>query len=199
MSHAETGMDRPEGAEGAREHRLRFSTANALFAAFPVAKSDMRTKPTDDDCLTFLRALTASATPEEAVTFAAYLLPPREGVWWAHQCLSYLPEALTDVDNEMLAVVEAWVRDPDEINRNAALEAANAAEVESPGVWLAFAAGWSGGTMGPLSGGVVPPPPHLTPRCLNASVLGSLARIETQHRPSLLKGFVEMAITLTEA
>lgn len=198
MSAPETGMARSDEF-AARHQRLRFARANELFEAFPKAREDMRAKATEQDCLTFARALAAGATPEEAITFAAYMLPPREGVWWAHQCLSYVPDALTDLDNKMLVLVEAWVREPDEINRNEALEAANAAEVESPGVWLAFAAGWSGGTMGPLDAGPVPPPPHLTPRCLNASVLGFLARIETPHRPDMLRGFVEMAITLTEA
>ena len=167
--------------------------------SFPPSREDMQAEPTEQDCLAFLRGLAESATPEEAITFAAYLLPPREAVWWAHQCLNYVPDALTELDLQMLAFAEAWVREPDEEARNAALEAANEAETETPGVWVAFAAGWSGGTMGPLDISPVPPPPFLTPRAVNAGVLGLLARIEMEHRDETLRGFVEMAVKLTEA
>ncbi len=200
MSHAEANMDRSDATEtAAKEYRLRFKTAMDLFDHFPAARTDMRTKPTEQDCLAFLRGLAASATPEEAITFAAYLLPPREAVWWAHQCMHYVPDAMTDLDKRMVEFAENWVREPDEDMRNAALEAANAAETESPGVWIAFAAGWAGATMGPLNSAPVPPPSHLTPRAINAAVLGLLARIGMEHRSQALKGFVEMAVRLTEA
>ena len=60
-------------------------------------------------------------------------------------------------------------------------------------------AGWSGGTMGPLNVSPIPPPPFLTPRAVNAAVLGLLARVDTDHRDEILRGFVEMAVKLTEA
>jgi hypothetical protein len=199
MSGPDASMGRAGADASGREHRLRFRTAKELFDEFPAARQDMQAQPTVQDCLGYLSGLAASATPEEAITFAAYLLPPREAVWWAHQCLHYIPDALTEVDHQMLAFAEAWVREPEEETRNTALEAANDAETETPGVWVAFAAGWSGGTMGPLNVSPIPPPPFLTPRAVNAAVLGLLARVDTDHRDEILRGFVEMAVKLTEA
>jgi hypothetical protein len=199
MSDPEASMERSGASSSGREHRLRFRTARDLFDEFPAVRQDMKAAPTDQDCIGFLNGLASSATPEEAITFTAYLLPPREAVWWAHQCLSYVPEALSETDRQMLAFAEAWVREPEEDPRNTALEAANDAETETPGVWVAFAAGWSGGSMGPRDVSAVPPPPFLTPRAVNAAVLGLLARIDNEHRDEMLRGFVQMAIKLTEA
>lgn len=179
--------------------RMRFNTAIELFEALPQVREDMRAEPDARPSIDYLHHLQAGPTPEEAVTFASYLLPTREAVWWAHQCLHCVPAALTDQDHELLSHVENWVRDPDEPMRRAALDAAMAAEVKTPGVWAAFAAGWSGGSMAPPEAGPLPPPPFLTPRTVNAAVLSLLARVETRHREEALKAFVDMAVQLTES
>src|SRR5260370_471961 len=46
-----------------------------------------------------------------------------------------------------LRAADAWVRAPDEDNRNAALAIANAADQRAATTWLAFAAAWSGGSI----------------------------------------------------
>ena len=56
---------------------------------------------------------------------------------------------LDEQDREMLRLAEDWVRDPEEDRRYAALEAAMGTQVKTPGVWIAFAAGWSGGSITP--------------------------------------------------
>ena len=62
---------------------------------------------------------------------------------------------------------------------------------------IALAAGWSGGSMSNPGLPSVPPPPHLTPRAVNAGVLGALARVDNGHRGPTLKTFVDMAVGLT--
>ena len=194
-------MDRSDGTDASdREHRLRFSTANELFEEFPAVREDMQAEPTEQDCLAFLRGLAASATPEEAITFAAYLLPPREAVWWAHQCLNYRARRA-----DRARPCRCWPSPrpgcASRTRRRATPRSRRPTRPrpKTPGVWVAFAAGWSGGTMGPLDVSPVPPPPFLTPRAVNAGVLGLLARVETEHRDETLRGFVEMAVKLTEA
>lgn len=179
--------------------KLRFQTAADLFEALPQVRDDMRAQPDGRPSLDFLYHLLEGPTPEEAVTFASYLLPTREAVWWAHQCLHGVPDALTPQDHDLLTHVENWVREPDEPMRRIVLDAAMAAEVKTPGVWAAFAAGWSGGSMAPADASPVPPPPFLTPRTVNAAVLSLLARVETRHRDEVLRTFVGMAVRLLEA
>lgn len=176
--------------------RLRFSTARDLFQAFPVALDDMVARPSDRGSLEFLRDLVAGPTPEDAITFCAYLLGLREAVWWGHQCLSLLPERLAPEDLAMLALAEDWVRRPEEDTRTKSLEAGMASRTKTPGVWIALAAGWSGGSMiGPDSMPVTPPP-YLTAKAVNAGVLGVLARVDRKGRGPTLGRFVDMGIRL---
>lgn len=178
--------------------KLRFNTAKELFEAFPSASADMKAAPTDQPSIEFCRAQLAGRIPEEAVTFCAYLLPRRVAVWWGHQCLSHIPDALDDQDRAMLQLAEDWVRDPEEDRRYAALDQAMAAEMKTPGVWIALAAGWSGGSLSPRGLAPVTPQPFLTARAVNAGILGGLARVATAQRVQMLGGFVEMGITLAE-
>lgn len=176
--------------------RLRFNTARELFEAFPEAEDDISADPTDDDPVSYLRKLAQSGTPENAITFCAYLLPRREAVWWGHQCLHRLPQALEAPDHVYLQLAEDWVREPEEERRRAALDAGTAARPKSPAAWIALAAGWSGGSMLGADAAAVPPPPYLTAKGVNAGVLSSLARIDQQERAASLRTFVEMGIHL---
>jgi len=176
--------------------RLRFSTARDLFQAFPTALDDMAARPSDRGSLEFVRDLAGGATPEDAITFSAYLLGRREAVWWGHQCLNTLPDRLAPEDLSLLALAEDWVRRPEEATRIAALDAGMASKTRTPGVWIALAAGWSGGSMiGPDSMPVTPPP-YLTAKAVNAGVLSVLARVDRNERAARLHSFVDMAIRL---
>lgn len=176
--------------------RLRFSTARDLFEAFPVALEDMAARPSERGSLEFVKDLAAGPTPEEAVTFSAYLLGTREAVWWGHQCLHMIPDKLGPDDLRMLVLAEDWVRRPEEPQRAAALEGAMACERKTPGVWIALAAGWSGGSMMGPDKIPVAPPPYLTAKAINAGVLSGLARVDRAARAATLKAFVDMGIRL---
>lgn len=176
--------------------RLRFGTARELFEAFPAALDDMVARPNDRHALEFIKELAAGPTPEDAITFTAYLLDRREAVWWAHQCLSTLPDRLAPEDVRMLALAEDWVRRPEEFTRVAALNAGMASPTKTPGVWVALAAGWSGGSMLGPDHSPVEPPPHLIAKAVNAGVLSVLARVDRKARAETLKSFVNMGIRL---
>lgn len=176
--------------------RLRFSTARDLFQAFPTALEDMTASPSDRSSLEYLKGLVAGPTPEEAITFTAYLLEPREAVWWGHQCLNMIPDKLGSDDLRMMALAESWVRRPDETERNAALQAGMDSQRKTPGVWIALGAGWSGGSMMGPDMAPVAPPPYLTAKAINAGVLSGLARVDRAARASTLAAFVDMGIRL---
>ncbi|MCV0396012.1 MAG: hypothetical protein K5878_11655 [Rhizobiaceae bacterium] len=178
---------------------MRFKSAVDVFEALPAAHDDISAEPTDAPPVEYLRTLVASATPEDAITFCAYMLGRREAVWWGHQCLNAVPETLDQNDQDLLGLAEDWVRDPEEERRNAALEAGMAARMKTPGAWVALGAGWSGGSMTPPDSAPVPPPPHLTAKAINAAVLSVLARVPLANRASTLKSFVDMGIQLYEA
>ena len=177
---------------------FRFETARELFEEIPEAHEDIGMKPDTQDVVTFCHELLRSDTPEEAIAFCAYLLPRRYCVWWGHESLVALGDYLDANDREMMELAATWVGSPKEDERYAALEAAMDSASKTPGVWVALAAGWSGGSMVGPDLPPVPPAPHLTARAVNAGILSVLARGTIDARQETLERFVRMAIRLGE-
>jgi hypothetical protein len=176
------------------EPGLLFENARDLFEAYPTLSDDMVGRPGGEPALTYFAQLLTGPVPEEAVTFGAYLLPRRRAVWWAHQCLVNITHLLNDQDLRMLQLAEAWVREPEEEQRNLAMMEGLAARYKTPGVWVALAAGWSGGSMAEPTQPRIPPPPFLTPRAVNAGILAAVARVDAKSRAQTLAAFVNMGI-----
>jgi hypothetical protein len=125
--------------------RIRFDTARDVYELFADLKR-IAAPPKDDSApLDYARVLLSSPRPSEAVIFMAHLLPRREAVWWAIQCVRAMLGPSSD--DGALRAAEAWVRAPEEETRRAALTAANAGDQKAATTWLAFAAGWSGGSV----------------------------------------------------
>lgn len=181
-----------------KRRNLRFEAANDLFESIPEIAEDVTARPDGEDAITFVSKLTASETPEEAVTFCAYALPRRHAVWWGHECLSRVKDLLSPEDTHMLTLAAAWVAEPDEDRRRAALAAASEVENPTAGTWIAYAAGWSGGSMVGPELPEVPPPAHLTAKAVNAGVLTILAGVDLESRDSTLASFVKMAMQLAD-
>lgn len=131
---------------------------------------------------------------EDALKLLARLLPKRYAVAWLCQCAREEPLNLEDRAGASLA--EAWVRDPAEGNRRAALEFANAGRYRSLGAWLAAAAGWSGGSLAPASQETpVPPAEHLTARAVAAAAT-LMAALERDSFSERRRGYMQRAMSL---
>ena len=178
--------------------RLRFSSAQQVFDAFPTAHEDIEQAPADIDPLVFIRQLLDSGTPEDAVGFCAYLLPKREAVWWTCQCIRATTANLSDEDSRILEIAEAWVSQPEEENRVAALDAGMKAVHSGPIAWAALAAAWSGGSLTAEPAQPVAPEPFLTARAVRAAVLTSIALVQRPERKSCLTAAVQAALKLVE-
>lgn len=171
--------------------RLRFATARGVYEAFPSAQDDIGLPPTGDPPLVFMADLAAGPTPEAAIFFAAYILPRREGVWWAAQCVRTLIPVLDTPSQRALKAAEDWVREPDESLRVAAAALGAANDRNQPATWVACAAGWSGGS---LSDAVsVPPPPSLTAKSAGIAVLVALASVPVDGRAQALNACLDKA------
>lgn len=186
---------KPETAPG-----LYFQQAAELFAFVPEMGEDITSRPRDGmHCLEFLQHLQAGPTPEESATLLAYSLQPRHAVWWSHECLQASPDLVTEQDRKMLSLIAAWVAEPDEARRYAALDAGMAEQVRSPGGWLALAAGWSGGSMSAPGLPPVAPPRYLMARALNAGVHSALARVPQERRRRMLDHYVSIGEVLAKS
>jgi hypothetical protein len=180
------------------KRHIRFSTARQVFDAFSTAAEDIETPPTADEPLIFLNSLLKGPTPEDAVSFCAYMLPRREAVWWACQCLRQIEGELSPPEEKLLGTAEAWVKDPDEPARQAASEAAETAPRQSPATWVAIAVAWSGGSISGPGNPPVPPPPYATARAVRAAVLTALAIVNWRERQNYLNASVMSALKLID-
>lgn len=179
--------------------RIRFTSALQVFDAFEPAREDIAAAPADLAPIPFARALVQSPTPEDAISFCAYLLPRREAVWWACQCLRALTPDLPAGGEAALAAAEEWVREPEEERRRTALATGLAADAQQAATWTALGAGWSGGSL--AAGGqdiAIPPPAHLTAKAVRAAVLIGLARTDVRSRRASLAACVEACIRFAE-
>lgn len=177
------------------QSRIRFLTAEEVFAAFPAAYDDISIGPSRASPLEFVVALAKSPTPEDAIVFLAYTLPRREAVWWASQCIRHLPLSLRETDNALLGAAEIWVRDPDDSNRRMALKLAESADRRSPATWTALAAGWSGGSM-TTDTNRVPVPAELTAKAVRVAVLAALARTDVRARGDNLLRCLDLGLRI---
>lgn len=187
----------PSGPEPDQEKpsaSLRQSMAAAVFVDIPELAEDMDTRPTRHETgPNFARRLLQCPAPEEAVTFIAQMFTRRVAVWWGHECLRVVDAQLDQADARMMVLVADWVASPDETNRRRVIDAVAASDRRSPGVWLAMATGWTGGSLAPPESAPVPVPRFLTGRGVNAAVLSALARVPRQGRQKGLETFVAMA------
>ena len=174
--------------------RLRFTTAQEVFETFPDARKLIAAAPTRDHPLAFLRTL-AQSSSRDALGFCAFVLPRREAVWWALQALRMMQPPATPPDAAMQAA-EAWVRDPDDARRRAAIAAGQAGDVEQPTTWLAFAAGYSGGSA--VVTHMIPCPPDLTAKTARIGVVTAFGKLTAAERPAALRSCVEACIRLAD-
>lgn len=174
----------------------RFNTAREVFQAFPSTDDDISAKPTDDPPLAFLAALRRSETPEDAVSFLAYALGRREAVWWGAQSVRFLAKVHPGAEDAPLQAAEAWVRDPDDQRRREALRLGMTGNRRLATCWVALAAGWSGGNIGPSADAVVAATPEMTPRAVRTAILVALATVSAKDRGSRLQTCVDTGLPL---
>ncbi|WHQ68578.1 DUF6931 family protein [Methylorubrum extorquens] len=174
----------------------RFSTAREVFAAFPSTERDINAPPSDEPPLPFLQRLRCSETPEDAVSFLAYALGRREAVWWAAQSVRLLCRIAVGQEDAPLGAAEAWVRDPEDLRRREALRLGMTANQRLATPWVALAAGWSGGNVGPSAQAVVQATPEMTPRAVRTAILVALATVSARDRSSRLQACIDIGVPL---
>jgi hypothetical protein len=178
--------------------RIRFVTAQSLFEAFPEASQDIDAKPTDQHPMVFVRHLTSQGELKDAVAFCAYLLPRREAVWWACGCARALVGDIPKSRAVCLLAAEAWVCDPSDERRQAALDLGKQGDSNDPLTWVALAAGWSGGALASFEQFTLPVPPFMTARAARIAVVLCAHYLKPEERSARLKACIAEAVKLAE-
>lgn len=175
---------------------VRFATAEAVFETYPELAQKIGARPGEQPPLDFLHNLNRSGKLEEAVTLCAYLLPRREAVWWACRSARSAPGQIAEERAPALLVAEAWVRDPLEEHRQAALEVGNKGHCDDPLTWVALAAGWAGGFLVSTPHYSLPMPQYMTARAARTAILMSALGVDWNQRPAYLQTCIAEGVRL---
>lgn len=171
---------------------LRYPTPAELFKAMPALGEMCQHRPREDELAgAFVARLRGSTTPEDAITFTAFAVRPKMGVWWGYECLRSIPENLSREDRELMEMIATWTRYADNENRYRVMKVAMWAPKRTPTVHLGLAVGWSGGPVAPND--PAPVPPSRTPRAISAAVLSCAAQGDLSRRSVALARFIDLA------
>ncbi|MFV0410652.1 MAG: DUF6931 family protein [Paracoccus sp. (in: a-proteobacteria)] len=177
---------------------LRSADPAELFAQIVRLSELVKPRPrADENGLQFLIRLRGSTTPEEAVTYAAFVALPVPAVGWGYECLRMMADHLDAAERPRMHQIADWLNNPTTTRRHEIMREALWAPVRSPSVLLALAVGWAAG--GPAPNDAEPSAVHKTPVAINSAVLSCLARSELRQRPVFLARFLDMAETLFRA
>jgi hypothetical protein len=178
--------------------RPRFATARELIGAFPFARHDLEAKPTEQPPVEFIQSLAASGAYRDAVSCCAYLLPRREAVWWACQCVRASGKTLLPEEKAALDAAEAWVRMPEEDLRQAALSFGTDEPTDSAAIWACRAAALSGGIVSNTPKGPVRAQPEATARAARAAVLIAATTVERNAQDKYFKSCIDECVNLVQ-
>jgi hypothetical protein len=176
--------------------QVRFSTVQDLFEAFPAAVKDVGTADVGLRSLDFLRALIERRDWPHAISFCAYLLPRRVAVAWGCRWVRRMVEQFDASEERAISYAEAWVEEPGEATRGKALAIGNINDNNSPGTWLALAAGWSGGSVYPPEFEPAEAKPEKTARAVRVALFAGLARLPRDARDRIMTACLEDGIHL---
>lgn len=143
----------------------------------------------------FLDDLLRDGLVSDCLDVIAHLLPKRYAIAWGCECLQASVAAgdAGAVERSALAAAQRWLKDPTEENRRAAQDLAERLDYDTPGAWLAAAAGWSGGSLAPAELPEVAPPPTLCGEAVAAALKLAAAADAGRYRERL-REFVSRAL-----
>ena len=155
--------------------RLRFNTAQQVFDAFPERHRRYRPSADGGAAGRFRAQAARSGAP-----FRRRSSIPRlfcRGARLSGGAASACGRFTADTADEALLAVEAWVREPEERARRAALQIAASGDTSVATTWLALAAGHSGGSIAPEDA----PPVHASPDATAINLKAAVILAIVQH------------------
>jgi len=139
----------------------------------------------------FLDLLTQQELFPDAVRFLAFWLPKPAAVEWGCRAVQgVLGDQLSAQEKDALARAGKWAEEPNEENRRAAGDAAEATEFSGPPSWVALGAFWSGGSLAPPDLPEVPPGEGLTAQAITGALMMTAPHGDPLQAPDRYRGFL---------
>jgi hypothetical protein len=135
----------------------------------------------------------------DAVRVLAHALPKREAVWWAWVSARRAsgddpPDAIRDV----LEATEAWIKEPTDQHRRAAMDKAEAADFSTAAGCAGLAAFLSGGSLAPPELEAVPPGEFMAAKAISGSIVLAAVLDEPEKANERFQGFMEQGMVVAD-
>lgn len=190
------GMPSAEGSVG-----LLIAGAIQAASVAPIEPDNAQLASADKTTQQFVELLTAQEKFIDAVRVLAFAMGKLTVIEWSLQCVQMaVGDGMSKVDAKALEIVQKWLGDRTEQLRRDAYAAALEAEHSTPASWVAMAAFWSEGSMGPP-----PPAPPLAPgptQCAHAAtgaiLLAAVIR-QPEKAPDRYREFIRMGLELANS
>jgi hypothetical protein len=190
------GMPTAEGSVG-----LLIPGAIQAASIAPIEPDNAQLASPDMSTVQFVELLLGQEKFIDAVRVLAFSMGKLTAIEWALQCVQIAgADGMSQLDEKILSIVQNWLGNRTEDLRRAAYAAAQEAEHSTPASWVAMAAFWSEGSMGPP-----PPAPPLAPgptQCAHAAtgaiLLAAVAR-QPEKAPDRYREFIQIGLQLANS
>jgi hypothetical protein len=163
--------------------------AGVLFGPARLSDRARGQLPMNGNARSYLDALLSQGAAADVLHCLSRALPKQYSLAWVCECLKRAAKAgapFAETDRVGLALAEAWLAEPSDVKRADAAAFAQRDGFKSVGGWVAAAAGWMGGSLGPSDQPTVPPPEHLPGEAAVAALLSLAARSPATQKQQLL-------------
>jgi hypothetical protein len=147
----------------------------------------------------FVEGLVAAGQHAAAVRFLAFALDRRPAVWWAWVCArrahgdTPAPEVQAALD-----ATKAWIADPNDANRRAAMARAEAADFGTPAGCAGLAAFFCGDSIAPPGVDPVPPGEYMAARAIAGCVMLAAVVDPPEQAPERYVEFLRQGFEVAE-
>lgn len=174
---------------------LRFDRPIDLYRSIPEVAGFTRQRPSEDvDAKAYFEILRRSTTPEDAITFTAFVMQPAVSIRWGLESLHATIPEFSPEDQQILSWVQQWLDYPSNDNRWRAMQVAMFSPRRTAAVYLGLAVGWSGGALAPND--PVELPPWRTPKAVNAAILRTFGQTALDQRSIAMARILDLASRL---
>ena len=192
---ANAGMPTAEGSVG-----LLIATATDVVQIAPVDDDTKKLAKPEWNTLQFVEALAGQEKFMDAIRVLVFAMGKLTAIEWAHRCVHIAcGDSLSKIDASALDLVQRWLGGRSEGLRREIYAASQAAEHSTPASWVAMAAFWSEGSMGPP-----PPAPPLAPgptQCAHAAtgaiLLAAVAK-QPEKAPDKYREFLRVGLEMAK-
>lgn len=130
----------------------------------------------DPDGWKFVDKLSEAKLFSDAMRMAGALIPAQQLVAWGAKMVSQTLGEMSGRSKIAMDAAHQWIAEPNETNRRRCEEAAQASEFDGPAAWVALAAFWSQGSMGPMGQPEVPAPFGLAAKAIAGALMMTATR-----------------------